>query len=242
MLTQLEDIVEVIEKVFENQEEIKSKRLKALVTFQSEEFTEGFGTKAMRKNKKTKVKIEESKKEQNSNSDEDEIRKGEAFQERKLLSDDNGILPDIRGHLAQFKKVITWKKVGKKNIPEPAKGVCKEFDTANEKVENIKASINTCLLNARKKLENPDLKFITKSLRYRFEFECKKEEVKDLPSEFILSSKSAKYQRFQSQELIDTVEKLEEAEEELREAISPFLTKLFRKFYKKQYLWSNFLA
>jgi len=45
LLSQMKDMVEILGKIFENKSEIKSKRLKALVTFQSEEISGGFGTK-----------------------------------------------------------------------------------------------------------------------------------------------------------------------------------------------------
>lgn len=248
LLTQLKDIVSTLDEVFGDRSSIKSKRLKALLTFESSDYAEGFGKKQTRKKAKkatkSKKKVEESKsgKELTLESDEEE-KQGEAYKERiKLKSDDDGILPDIRDHLDQFKKVITWKQIGKKNIPEPVKGLCKEFDDANDNVEKIKKLIQGCLSKARKQLEYPEMKFSTGSKRFRFEFDIPNNKAKDLPEDFNLTSKSQKFKRYQTQELSDLVEELEQAEEQLKEAISPFLSKLFRKFYKKQYLWSDFIA
>lgn len=68
------------------------------------------------------------------------------------------------------------------------------------------------------------------------------ERVKTLPKGYFPTTKSKKFQRVQNKELSELVEELEVAEENLRNAISPFLLKLFKKFYKKQYLWSEFVA
>ena len=197
-----------------------------------------------KKKKKTKKKVEESKSSDGLNveSDEEE-RLGEAYKEMKRAqSDEDGILPDIRDHLENFKKVITWKKVGKKNVPEPVKGLSQEFDSANDKVEDIKSSIQDVLNKTKKELQLPEIKYYTASKRFRFEIQIPIKNVESLPSKYTLTSKAKKCQRFHTPELTDLVEQLEDAEDELREAISPFLTKLFRKFYKKQYLWSDFVS
>ena len=47
--------------------------------------------------------------------------------------------------------------------------------------------------------------------------------------------------RYQSNELQLLVVRLEAAEEDLKEAISPFFKRLFKKFYKRRNLWNNFL-
>ena len=56
---------------------------------------------------------------------------------------------DIRDHLEQFSKVITWKKLGKNTIPEPVKGLSEEFDETNDKFDKIKGLIQDCLKAAK---------------------------------------------------------------------------------------------
>jgi len=228
---------------------LRSKRLKALTTFESGEIAQGFGTKKNRKKggTKTKKKVEETKETKNSYdltllSDEEE-KFTEAYKVRlQNKSEGDGILPDIREHLNQFSKVITWKQIGKKNIPEPVKGLCKEFDDANDNVERIKKEIQGCLTKARKTLQYPELKYATGSKRYRFEFELPHKLTQDLPEEFRFTTKSNKFKRYQTEELSELISQLTEAEDALKDAITPFLSKLFRKFYKKQYLWSAFVG
>jgi DNA mismatch repair ATPase MutS len=246
LLTKLKDIVHCLDEVFGDRTEIKTKRLKALVTFESDNYQEGFGKKKTRKKlkkpKKSK-KIEEvkDKKELTLESDEED-KIDEEYKQRSLArNDDFGILPDIRDHLNQFEKVIIWKKIKNKRIPEPVKGLSKEFDGANEKVESLKKTLQECLNKARKELKMPELKFNTGSKRYRFEFNIPNNLADDMPEGYTLTSKSKKFKRFQTEELAELVDQLETAEEELKEAISPFLSRLFRKFYKKQYLWSDFI-
>ena len=86
------------------------------------------------------------------------------------------------------------------------------------------------------------MRFSTGSKRYRFEFDISNDQNIDIPKDFVFTSKSNKYKRYQNKELTELVEQLENSEEALKNAISPFLSKLFRKFYKKQYLWSEFIS
>lgn len=48
------------------------------------------------------------------------------------------IFPDYTPIIEEFGKMIQWKTVGKKKVPEPVKGLDEEFDEANERVETIK--------------------------------------------------------------------------------------------------------
>ena len=196
--------------------------------------------KKLKAKKKGKKKIEEVK--SKINLDWDDENENKILYLKKKENESNGILPDVREDLEMFKKIITWKKIGKKNIPEPKRGIWEEFDTANDKVEDIKKSLQSLLTTKRKELKYSELKYCTTSRIFRFEFNIPNKMVDNLPEEYTGTTKSEKYSRFQTQELIGLVEQLEVAEEELREAISPFLSKLFRKFYKKQYLWSDYVA
>ena len=151
LLTQFKNIIEILDEVFGDRSSVKSKRLKALITFESNDIIQGFGAKKnrkkesnKRKNKqKSKKKIEEEKKDYDitMQSDEEEKITKEYKERSKNRTEDDGILPDIREHLNQFSKVITWKQIGKKSIPEPVKGLCQEFDEANDNVEQTKKDI-----------------------------------------------------------------------------------------------------
>ena len=45
LLSQMEGIIDVLDEIFGDRSDIVTKRLKALITFQSKEIAEGFGTK-----------------------------------------------------------------------------------------------------------------------------------------------------------------------------------------------------
>jgi MutS family domain IV len=49
--------------------------------------------------------------------------------------------------------MIQWKSVGTKKVPEPVKGLDEEFDEANQRVEAIKASLESYLEKVRKDLK-----------------------------------------------------------------------------------------
>jgi len=155
LLSQLEDITKDISDIFGDHKDISAHRLKALVTFQPREYSKGFGTKKIKKKIKNKYKKEETKGipreeskqeikdgDMNADSEEDEKEAQKYKDELNNRLESDGILPDIRPELETFRKVITWKTIGKKKFPEPTKGLSEDFDNANEKVEQLKASIS----------------------------------------------------------------------------------------------------
>lgn len=80
------------------------------------------------------------------------------------------------------------------------------------------------------------------SKRYRFQFKVSKSKKVKLTDEYEKTGDTKNDIKFQNQALRDLVEELMEAEEVLHDATVPFIKKLFKKFYKKQHLWSNFIA
>lgn len=57
------------------------------------------------------------------------------------------------------------------------------------------------------------------------------------PHDFELTSTRNGYERFYTPELRSLVEKLEAAEDHLKDALSPFLTSIFRNFHSKKATW-----
>ena len=80
--------------------------------------------------------------------------------------------------------------------------------------------------------------------KYRYEVEIPHElvEGKKKPNDFEFTSQKKDYQRFHTREILNLVEKLEVAEEELKEAFVPFLTSLFQKFQDQRYLWDTIVS
>lgn len=60
-------------------------------------------------------------------------------------SSNEGILPDLRQILSQFEKICTWKNIGNKKVPEPVKGISRDYDMANKRIEDIKKQLQKCL-------------------------------------------------------------------------------------------------
>ena len=73
----------------------------------------------------------------------------------------------------------------------------------------------------------------------RYEIEIPKEHVKGTkkPKDFEFTSARKGYERFWTPEVKALVEKLEFAEDKLKDALSPFLTAIFHKFHEKKSIW-----
>ena len=148
LLSQFEKCINKLNKVFGDRSEIESTRLKTLVNFaETEENKESkIKTEEVKKSKKKQKKGKEEKSQTGKpkvrftlDSDkEDEYSDIEVDSEAEDKRKPKGILPDIRDILEQFKKIIIWKSVGNKKIPEPVKGLSEEYDNANKNVEDIK--------------------------------------------------------------------------------------------------------
>ena len=113
------------------------------------------------------------------------------------------------------------------------------FDSVNAKVDGIKAELNEYLAKVREMLGGSDkVQFVHGRLRY--EIEVPVEVVSDSkPKELELTSKRTGYERFHTEELEEKVEQLEGAEQELKEAITPFVYALFAKFAESRQLWQQ---
>jgi len=140
---------------------------------------------------------------------------------------------DLEEEINQFDKLIIWKKVEGTDteIPEPQKGIDKNFDSANETVNSIKADLNRYLEVIRTKMNNKRIGW--SHAKYRYEIEIPVELVKGnkKPKDFEFTSQRKGFERFHTKTIKDILEKLENAEENLKEAMIPFLCAIFSKFY-----------
>jgi len=57
-----------------------------------------------------------------------------------------------------------------------------------------------------------------------------------------LTTKRTGYERFQTQNMRELVDKLEEQEEILKEALSPFCNAIFQRFHEQQQKWKQALS
>ena len=161
--------------------------------------------------------------------------------------DQGGLLPgDVEDIIDEFDQLIVWKKVaGGANaveVPEPQKGIDEDFDEANAQVDAIKEELNDFLNGMRQRFKERRINF--SHAKHRYELEIPEEHVKGTkkPKDLEFSSSKAGYQRFLTNESRELVDRLEVAEDKLKDAMAPFLTAIFSKFHSKKSMWLQVLA
>ncbi len=151
---------------------------------------------------------------------------------QKNKKDKNNLFPDYGHLLEDFKSMIQWKAVGTKKVPEPTPGQDPDFDRANAKVDGIKDKLDKYLEKIRKNLKSKHVTYTTNSKRFRYELEMPEDMHKLLDSDVFINTSNAKgRRRYQTDELRDIINELEEAEEGFKDALIPFLRVMFKKFY-----------
>lgn len=197
---------------------LKSKRLKALVSFRKLEVA-----KKVNKKKKRQVNDEESKGDTSN------------FEEETSTA----IFPDYSGVIEEFEKMIQWKSVGSKKVPEPVPGLDEEFDQANAKVEKIKGRLETYIEKVRKEMKSRNVNYTTLSKRFRYEIEVPEDMAKKVSDDYINTSNVKGKKRYQTDELRALINELEEAEEKFKDALIPFLRSMFSKFYENKEIFTR---
>ncbi len=119
-----------------------------------------------------------------------------------------------------------------KDIPEPRVGIDEDYDRANETVNEIKAELAEQLLAVQRKYNERRICFSHAKMRYEIEIPEDLVKGNKKPREFELTSTRKGYERFHTPALKMLVERLEIAEERLKDALSPFLTAIFRNFHE----------
>lgn len=196
---------------------LKSRRLKALVTFKKWEVA-----KKQNKRKRRQVNDEESKGD-TSNAEEDST----------------AIFPDYSTIIEEFEKMIQWKSVGSKKVPEPVPGLDEEFDQANARVEKIKEKLEKYIEKVRKELKCRNINYATLSKRFRYEIEVPENMAKKMSDDYINTSNVKGKKRYQSDDLRAIINELEEAEEKFKDALIPFLRSMFTKFYENKEIFTR---
>jgi DNA mismatch repair ATPase MutS len=64
---------------------------------------------------------------------------------------------------------------------------------------------------------------------------------KKIPKELLFTSKRDKYQRFQTKEIKELVDQLEDVEQRKEAAITPFICKIFLNFHNHHLTWSQLI-
>ena len=160
-------------------------------------------------------------------------------------------MPYLEEAIQEFEYLVVWKKAsgGDEDIPEPREGLDENFDAANKVVNQCKCKLEAYLQQVKQTLlltnqgvgqQNKVLNQVCfTNSRYRYEIEVPVDLVKGKkkPPDFFLSSQKTGVERFQTDTLKGLIEELEEAEESLKNAISPFVCALFQRFYENRNMW-----
>lgn len=157
----------------------------------------------------------------------------------------NGLFPSC--YMDEIKKnraLILWKKAhsstGKEiDVPEPTPGIDAEFDGANDKVDAIKKELDNYLIEIRRMFDR-DRRINFSHAKYRYELEIPQEHVagNKKPDHFEFTSQRKGYERFHTDTIKKLVDRLEVAEESLKDAMVPFLAAIFGRFHDMKDLWN----
>ena len=154
-MKQIEMSTELLEEIFTERENIKSSWLFSLITYSSESSSSIYlGGKKKRKTGKKK-KIAPNEFNLDSDSEQENADRPETSEQNKGKT--GGILPDVWKEYRKFDEVILWKKLDKKEVPEPKWGLDKNFDEANDAIEWIKAGIEKYHKEIKRELKMPEL-------------------------------------------------------------------------------------
>ncbi len=149
------------------------------------------------------------------------------------------IFPDFSPIIQSFEDMIQWKTIGKKKIPEPKPGLDENFDKANRSVEREKSKIEDYLDTVKKELKTKNISYTTGSTRFRYEIEVADELTKKVPDHYINTSNAKGRKRYQTDDLRNMIETLEEKEEHFKDALVPFLREMFKKFYENREIFTR---
>ncbi|TNV85716.1 hypothetical protein FGO68_gene17605 [Halteria grandinella] len=183
--------------------------------------------------------------------------KSQRFQRLLTVKEDNeldddpsqGLLPFLDQAIEEFELLIVWKRVGgcDDQIPEPQKGLDIHFDQTNEKVNQIKGDLDRYLEQVKQEISRANMgqhanllkqvSYCHSKSRYEIEVPCELVAGNKKPKHFDFTSKRTGFERFQTIELQQKLEALEQVEEELKEAITPFVYALFTRFLDSRHLW-----
>ncbi|CAD8191337.1 unnamed protein product [Paramecium octaurelia] len=124
------------------------------------------------------------------------------------------------------------------NEPKPIQGVSQEYDETLTKITEITDSLQDELEKWKNKLKCPDIIYYHTKLRYQIQIPENQLQKVQKPKEFIITSKTPEYERFQSPFIEEQLHQLRLLEDELSQKLLPFINQYFTKFYsyRKEFL------
>ena len=156
------------------------------------------------------------------------------------LENENGLFPDITEELKEFEAMIHWTtSETDEQIPEPKPGIDLDFDKANEKISQIKDKFYDYLIEVQKQFEDTSIKY--SHAKYRYELEIPENIIKGnkKPINYEFTSSRKGFQRFHTPRIKKLIDELEDAEENVSEALVPFIWSIFTHFYSKRDVWDR---
>jgi len=115
----------------------------------------------------------------------------------------------------------------------PRKGADKAYDALCERVVQVQARLEKMLQDLKKQFPNVAMKFVHKAFRYEIEVA-----ETALPEQFMrqidVTKKCQGVIRFHTANMKEPVAELERLEEKIEDSVFPFISELFKEFYKHQ--------
>jgi len=157
-----------------------------------------------------------------------------------VLEGQSNNMPEILPLLEEISNFIRWQ--GPQEQPGPKKGVDKDYDAAQQEIENIQREFDSYLKEIQARFGN------TRTICYahskkRYEIEVPSELVAGgkKPAEFEFSSKKQNRERFVTKKTRELVARLEQVEDQVKQILSVFACFLFGFFYNHHKVWDRFI-
>ena len=141
---------------------------------------------------------------------------GDSSDESQNCDDIEGLFPDYEPILQEFERMVVWKELDGKRVPEPTRGIFEDFDNLNDRVEQIKEQMQDYVEDVAKDTGCcGNVALFQSQSKIRFQLEFPENFSLEDKEEFIQTSTMKGKKRYITQALEDLTEKLEEAEDEL---------------------------
>lgn len=145
--------------------------------------------------------------------------------------------PDISEDLQHFKSAFNRDKALEDGIIVPEKGIIKEYDDAISNVKECIHELDLYLNVIRKQLHCSNINFFG-SGRSRYQLEIPEEIAMNLSHEFGLKSSRKGYKRMVTDELVNLVKNLDEAENQLDILRHDIMRRIFADFGDRSTKWT----
>ena len=159
--------------------------------------------------------------------------------EESKNEESEGIFPDYEPILQEFESMIVWKSYKGKKIPEPKQGVSEELDRANAIVDEIKSRIHDYIDVVAKETGCNSIELFQSHGKFRYQLELPKEFTRLDEDEYIKTGSTTTKTRYVTQRLQEITEELEAQEDDIKNALVPFLRGMFKRFYEHRAIFSN---